>query len=86
MVWIQNHMVISKNKNIIVLYMNKNDIISKVYHDPAGFGSNAATLEDAKKYDASITLQDIKDWKSKNIERKTNLKGFNSFIAEKPFQ
>ena len=63
-----------------------NDIISKVYHDPAGFGSNAATLEDAKKYDASITLQDIKDWKSKNIERKTNLKGFNSFIAEKPFQ
>ena len=66
--------------------MNKNDIISKVYHDPAGFGSNAATLEDAKKYNASITLQDIKDWKSKNIERKTNLKGFNSFIAEKPFQ
>ena len=66
--------------------MNKNDIISKVYHDPAGFGSNAATLEDANKFDPSITLQDIKEWKSKNIERKTNLKGFNSFIAEKPFQ
>ena len=71
---------------MIVLYMNKNDIISKVYHDPAGFGSNAATLEDANKFDPSITLQDIKEWKSKNIERKTNLKGFNSFIAEKPFQ
>ena len=42
--------------------MNKNDIISKVYHDPAGYGSNAATLEDAKKYDASMTLQDVKDY------------------------
>ena len=47
--------------------MNKNDTISKVYHDPAGFGSDAATLEDAKKYDPSITLQDITDGKSKNI-------------------
>ena len=47
--------------------MNKNEIISKVYHDPAGFGSNAATLEDAKKFDPSIALQDIKEWKSKNI-------------------
>ena len=58
----------------------------KIYLDPAGFGSNAATLKEAKKYDKSITLQDIKDWKYKNTERKTNLKGFNSFIAEKPFQ
>ena len=66
--------------------MNKNEIISKVYHDPAGFGSNAATLEDAKRYDDTITLQDVKDWKAKNIEKKTHLKCYNSFIAEKPFQ
>ena len=66
--------------------MNKNEIISKVYHDPAGFGSNAVTLADALKYDKTITLQDVKDWKLKNIEIKKNLKGFNSFIAEKPFQ
>lgn len=66
--------------------MNKNEIIEKVYKDPAGFGSNAATLADALKYDKTITLQDVKDWKSKNVERKKNLKGFNSFIAEKPFQ
>ena len=66
--------------------MNKNDIISKIYHDPAGFGSNASTLAEAKKYDPTITLQDIQDWKFKNTERKTNLKGFNSFIAEKPCQ
>ena len=66
--------------------MNKNEIISKVYHDPAGFGSNAATLADAIKYDNTITLQDVKDWKAKNIEQTKNLRGFNSFIAEKPFQ
>ena len=66
--------------------MNKNEIIEEVYKDPSGFGSNAATLADARKYDTSITLQDIKDWKAKHVERKKNLKGFNSFIAEKPFQ
>ena len=42
--------------------MNKNEIISKVYHDPAGFGSNAATLADAIKYDNTITLQDVKNY------------------------
>ena len=49
--------------------MNKNEIISKVYHDPAGFGSNAATLAYAKKYDNTVTLEDVKDWKAKNIEQ-----------------
>ena len=66
--------------------MNKNEIIAKVYLDPAGFGSNANTLQDARKFDKSITLQDVKDWKAKNLERKTNLKGYNSFIADRPFQ
>ena len=60
--------------------MNKNEIIAKVYNDPSGFGSNAATLTDARKYDTSITLQDIKDWKAKNVERKKNLKGFISLL------
>ena len=64
--------------------MNKNEIIEKVYRDPSGFGSNAATLEDARRYDKTITLQDIKEWKSKNVERKKNLKSFNSFMDEKP--
>ena len=61
-------------------------LFQKIHLDPAGCGSNASTLEEAKNYDKTITLQDIKDWKYKNTERKTNLKGFNSFIAEKPFQ
>ena len=66
--------------------MDKNQIISKIYLDPAGFGSNASTLAEAKKYDPTITLKDVQEWKNKHTERKTNLKGFNSFIAEKPFQ
>jgi hypothetical protein len=59
--------------------MNKNEIIAKVYLDPAGFGSNANTLQDARKFNKSIILQDVKDWKAKHLERKTNLKGYNSY-------
>ena len=50
----------------------KDKIIAKVYFDEAGYGSIAATLTDAKKYDPSITLEDVKKWKERNTERKTN--------------
>lgn len=63
----------------------KDKIIAKVYYDQAGYGSVAATLADAKKYDSSITYDDVKRWKERNTERKTNLRGFNSFIVNKPF-
>ena len=63
----------------------KDKIIAKVYFDEAGYGSVAATLTDAKKYDASITIQDVKSWKEKNVDRKTNLKGYNYFVVDKPF-
>ena len=64
--------------------MSKDDIISKVFFDPAGYGSINETLKDAKKYDSSITYEDVKKWKDKHTERKTNLRGQNSFIAHKP--
>jgi len=63
--------------------MSKDDIISKVYFDPAGYGSINATLKDAKKYDSSITNEEVKKWKDKHTERKINLRGQNSFIAHK---
>ena len=63
----------------------KDEIIAKVYYDPAGYGSVAATLADAKKYDPTITYEDVKKWKERNTERKTNLRGFNSFVVDKPF-
>ena len=60
---------------------DKDKIIHDVYYDRAGFGSQRVTYLDAKKKDASITMQDVKDWFSENIERKTQLSGYNSFVA-----
>ena len=39
--------------------MDKNKIISQVYNDPLGFGSNRNTLKGARKLDSTITLQDL---------------------------
>ena len=64
--------------------MSKSEIINKIYHDPAGHGSMKTTYEDAKQKDKSITYVDVKKWFDTNIERKTQLKGYNSFIASEP--
>ena len=61
-------------------------IIENIYYDPAGHGSMRTTYEDAKKKDKSITYVDIQAWFKRNIERKTQLKGYNSFIASEPKQ
>ena len=63
----------------------KQEIINKIYHDPSGYGSMKTTLDDAKKIDKTITLNDIKEFFSKNVEKKTQLKGMNSFIAPHPY-
>ena len=60
---------------------SKDEIISKIYNDPAGHGSMKQTLEDAKQKDKTINYNDVKNWFEKNIERKKQLKGFNSYIA-----
>jgi len=66
--------------------MNKDDIIEKVYFDPAGYGSIRETLKDAVKYDNTITYDDVKKWQESKIETKRQLKSFNSFIASKAYQ
>ena len=60
----------------------KEKIIKAVYNDPAGFGTPAQTLKDAKAKDPSITLKDVKAWFAKNVERKGNLRGMNSFVPQ----
>jgi hypothetical protein len=65
--------------------MSKNEIISKIYNDPSGFGSIKKTLDEAKQVDKSITLDHVKDWFSKNVEKKNQLKGMNSFVAPHPY-
>ena len=65
--------------------MDKDKIIEKVYNDPLGFGSHHNTLKDARKLDPTITLHDIAKWKNNNTERKTQLKGYNSFIPKEAY-
>ena len=67
---------------VLYIYMSEKDkITSEAYYDQAAFGSIATTYKDAKKKDASITMQDVKEWVQENVERKKQLSGYNSFIA-----
>ena len=56
-------------------------IIENVYYN--FYGSIKDTYIDARKKDPSIKYDDVKKWFSKNQVRKTNLRGYNSFIASK---
>ena len=66
--------------------MDKNKIIEQAYHDPLGYGSIQNTLRDARKLDSSITLDDVKKWKEANVEQTKQQKGYNSFVAHKPYE
>ena len=63
---------------------NKNEIIGKIYTDPAGFGSIQNTLKEVRKLDKSITREDVKRWIEMNTHRKTNLRGYNSYVSPGP--
>lgn len=65
--------------------MEKDNIISKVYYDPLGYGSNTNTLKDARKIDSTITMQDVIDWKAKNLDKTKSYRGYNSFIPKEPY-
>jgi hypothetical protein len=64
--------------------MTKDEILSFIYLDPAGYGSVAETYKEARKKDKTITMQDVKEFISKHQEQKKQLRGYNSFIAHKP--
>ena len=49
---------------------NKNDIISKIYYDPSGYGSIQNTWKDAHKKDPSIKQSDVKEWFEQNVKKK----------------
>ena len=63
-----------------------NAIIKFVYHDGAGYGSLKNTLKYAREKDKTIKLDDVKAWFAKNVEQKRNLKGYNSFTVNGPFE
>ena len=60
---------------------NKDDIIKGVYFDRSGFGSVQKTYQEARQKDKTITINDVKKWFEKNVERKKQLSGHNSFVA-----
>ena len=64
----------------------KNKVIAKVYYDPSGYASIKQTLLDARKIDKTITYDNVKDWFDKNLTKKTQLKGYISFISSKPYE
>jgi hypothetical protein len=66
--------------------MDKNAIIDKIYHDPAGYGSMAFTLKHARQKDPSINMEDVKRWYSENVEKTGKMRGYNSFVAHAPFE
>ena len=59
----------------------KQNIINDIYFDKAGFGSLKTTLEDSKKKDSSITMDDVRQFFRKNVEVKAKPRGYNSFTA-----
>ena len=65
---------------------SKDDIIAKIYYDEAGYGSIKQTYNEARQKDKSITLDDVKKWMHKAVEQKKQLRGYNSFVAQRPKQ
>ena len=63
---------------------NMDKIIENVYNN--SYGSIKDTYNDAKKKDPSIKYDDVRRWFEKLHIRKTNLRGYNSFIADHPKQ
>ena len=60
--------------------MTKNETIEKVYND--FYGSIKQTYEEARKIDPTIKYDDIKKYFEQHRVRRTNLRGYNSFIAD----
>ena len=64
----------------------KLEIINKIYEDLAGYGSKKETLADAREKDKTIKLEDVNVFFDKYVERKKQLKGWNSFIAQEAYE
>ena len=61
----------------------KQKIINDIYFDKAGFGSLKTILEDSKKKDSSITMDDVRQFFRNNVEIKAKQRWYNSFTAPK---
>ena len=66
-----------------MLTEEKAQVISKIYFDAGGFQSKKNTFNAAKKQDKTISYADVEEWFNKNTNKKTQLKGYNSYVAQK---
>ena len=57
--------------------------IKDVYESPEGLGSMQKTYEVAKQKLDAVTKQDVKNWFDRNVEKKTKMRGWSSYIAPK---
>ena len=60
---------------------DKQKIINDIYFDRSGYGSRKTTLDDARKKDKTITMDDVNEFFRKNVEIKRKPRGTNSFVA-----
>ena len=70
--------------NNFLLFINMSDkqnIKNDIYFDRSGYGSKKTTLDDARKKDKSITMDDVNEFFRKNVEIKRKPRGTNSFVA-----
>ncbi len=62
----------------------KDKIIHDLYYNKGGFGSIVNTHNQARQQDKSITIKYVKYWFNRNVERKSQVSGMNSFVAPFP--
>ena len=65
---------------------NITDAIANAYFADNGFRSVQHTYKQAKAENPAVTLKHVKDWFARTVARKTNLKGYNSFVASRAKQ
>ena len=64
--------------------MDKDAIIERIYYDPGHHGSMRKTYLAANQRNRTIKEADVKDWLYRDIQRKKNLAGYNSFETSEP--
>ena len=65
----------------------KKDVIERVYFDDmTGHRSIRDTWKQAREIDPNIKLKDVSHWKAELEPRNIQVAGYNSFIANAPFQ
>ena len=62
---------------------DKEETLRKLYFDPSGFQSLQKLYKEAKEKDKGMTLNFVKQWYEKNVEKTKYTGGTNSFVAPK---